>query len=140
MFYALILILNARNKLLALLADSVRIKLLGLLTGIKQKSLYIRCIYIVNMATELVTFKMEHDFLKDVDKTAKRAGFQNRTEFIRAALRDKIDETKMKEAMMSIAHLKGAAKKKISSRKYEKVREKAFEEFDKKQSRLNSFS
>lgn len=84
------------------------------------------------MATELVTFKMEHEFLKDVDQTAKSAGFQNRTEFIRAALREKVDDVKLKQAMASIAHLKGAAKKKTTPEEYEKAREKAFEEISKK--------
>ena len=46
------------------------------------------------MATELVTFKMEHNFLEEVDKTVKTAGFQNRTEFIRNALREKIEASK----------------------------------------------
>lgn len=84
------------------------------------------------MATDLVTFKMEHGFLKEVDKVAKRGGFHNRTEFIRAALREKIDEVKMKEAMKSIAHLKGSIKKKITDEEFEKAREKAFEEISKK--------
>jgi len=38
----------------------------------------------------------------------------------------------MKEAMMSIAHLKGAAKKKTTDEEFEKIREKAFEEISKK--------
>lgn len=84
------------------------------------------------MATELVTFKMKQEVLEDLDKTAKSAGFQNRTEFIRNALREKVEETKLKEAMMSIAHLKGAAKKKTSEEDYERIREKAFDEISKK--------
>lgn len=84
------------------------------------------------MKTELVTFKMEHNFLEDVDKTAKSAGFQNRTEFIRNALREKVEEVKLKEAMMSIIHLKGASKKKTSDEQLEKIREKVFDEFERK--------
>ncbi|MBW2984988.1 ribbon-helix-helix domain-containing protein [Candidatus Woesearchaeota archaeon] len=84
------------------------------------------------MATELVTFKMEHEFLEDVDETAKNAGFQNRTEFIRAALREKVDDVKLKKAMQEIAHLRGASKKKTTDKERERIREKVFEEFDKK--------
>ena len=84
------------------------------------------------MTTELVTFKMKHDFLDEVDKTAKSAGFQNRTEFIRNALREKVDEAKLKQVMMEIAHLKGASKKKTSDEEYEKIREMAFEEISNK--------
>ena len=84
------------------------------------------------MVTELITFKMEHDFLKDVDSTAKSAGFHNRTEFIRAALREKVEEVKLRQAMILLAPLKGAAKKKTSEKELERIREKVFEEFDKK--------
>ena len=84
------------------------------------------------MTTELVTFKMKHDFLDEVDKTAKSAGFQNRTEFIRNALREKVEESRLKQAMMEIAHLKGASKKKTSDEEYEKIREMAFEEISNK--------
>ena len=83
------------------------------------------------MATELVTFKMDSKFLKEVDKTVKESGFQNRTEFIRASLRKGIDEIKLREAMKKIAHLKGASKKKITEEEYERAREKAFEDLDK---------
>lgn len=83
------------------------------------------------MTTELVTFKMEHKFLEEVDRTAKFSGFQTRTEFIREALREKVEEAKLKEAMMQIAHLKGAAKKKTTEKEYEAAREKAFEEISK---------
>lgn len=84
------------------------------------------------MATELVTFKMGHDFLEEVDRTAKNAGFQSRTEFIRNALREKVEEAKVKEAMLEIAHLKGASKKKTSDEKLHRIREQVFKEFEKK--------
>lgn len=84
------------------------------------------------MATELVTFKMDHNFLEEVDKTAKTSGFQNRTEFIRNALREKVEEIKLKEAMVQIAYLRGTAKKKTSEKEYEEIRKRAFEELSKK--------
>ena len=84
------------------------------------------------MTTELVTFKMEPEFLKEVDKTVKSAGFQNRTEFIRASLREKIDDVKLKKAMIELSKLKGISRKKTSDEEYERNREKAFEEIAKK--------
>ena len=84
------------------------------------------------MATEMITVKMDDAFLNDIDAVVKKEKYQNRTEFIRAALREKIDELKLKKAMMEIAHLKGASKKKTSDEELEKIRERAFEEFDKK--------
>lgn len=80
------------------------------------------------MATELVTFKMEHKFLQEVDKTSKEAGFQSRTEFIRNALREKVEEAKLKKAMMEIAHLKGASKKKTTDEELHRAREKLSEQ------------
>ncbi|MEM2915814.1 MAG: ribbon-helix-helix domain-containing protein [Candidatus Woesearchaeota archaeon] len=79
------------------------------------------------MATEMITLKLEDKFLKAVDDVVEKEGYQNRTEFIRNALREKLDEIKMKKAMLEIAHLKGAARKKISAEEYEKVRRTAFE-------------
>ena len=84
------------------------------------------------MVTEMITVKLDNRFLEDIDSVVKREGYQNRTEFIRNALREKLEETKLKEAMMSIAHLKGAAKKKTSDKEFEEIREKAFEELSKK--------
>ena len=84
------------------------------------------------MATEMITLKLEDKFLKEIDKFVSANRYQNRTEFIRNALREKIEEAKLKEAMMQIAHLKGASKKKITEEEYERAREKAFEEISKK--------
>ncbi len=84
------------------------------------------------MTTELVTFKMEHDFLEDVDKTAKSAGFQNRTEFIRNALREKVEEVKLKQAMITLSKLRGKAPRKTTDEERAKIREKVFEEFERK--------
>ena len=67
------------------------------------------------MATEMITVKMEDKFLKEVDSVVKKEGYQNRTEFIRNALREKIEQVKLKEAMIEIAHLKGASKKRTSN-------------------------
>ncbi|MBC8501174.1 MAG: ribbon-helix-helix protein, CopG family [DPANN group archaeon] len=84
------------------------------------------------MVTEMITVKLEKKFLGEVDNIVKKHGYQNRTEFIRNALREKVDEAKLREAMMSIAHLKGAAKKKTTEEEYERIREQVFDEFDKK--------
>ena len=84
------------------------------------------------MTTEMITVKLDDRFLEDIDSVVKKGGYQNRTEFIRNALREKVEEAKLKEAMMSIAHLKGASKKKTTEKEFEEIREKAFEELSKK--------
>jgi len=84
------------------------------------------------MVTEMITVKLEDKFLDEIDTVVKKEGYQNRTEFIRNALREKVDEAKLKEAMMSIAHLKGASKRKTTEKEFEEIREKAFNELSKR--------
>ncbi len=84
------------------------------------------------MVTEMITVKLDDKFLGDIDSVVKKEGYQHRTEFIRNALREKVEEAKLKEAMMNIAHLKGAAKKKTTDKEFEEIRKRAFEELSKK--------
>lgn len=84
------------------------------------------------MTTEMITLKLENKFLDEIDDIVEVQGYQNRTEFIRNALRAKIEEVRLKEAMMQIAHLKGASKKKTSDDQLEKIRAKVFDEFEKR--------
>ncbi len=85
------------------------------------------------MVTEMITLKLEKKFLVDIDKTVKEKNYQNRTEFIRAALRDKVDEEKLKKTMQELAHLKGKFKKEkqTTDEEVEKVGELAFERLKK---------
>ncbi|QQG38721.1 MAG: ribbon-helix-helix protein, CopG family [Candidatus Woesearchaeota archaeon] len=83
------------------------------------------------MATEMITLKLEDSFLDNIDNIVKKEGYQSRTEFIRNALREKVEAVKLREAMLEISHLKGASKKKTSDEELERIRERAFEEIDK---------
>ena len=84
------------------------------------------------MATEMITVKLDNVFLKEIDSIVELHGYQNRTEFIRNALREKLEESKLKEAMLEIAHLKGASKKRTTEKEYEDIRKRAFKELSKK--------
>ena len=64
------------------------------------------------MVTEMITVKLERQFLHQIDDIVKKAGYQNRTEFIRNALREKVDETKLKQTMINIDQFRGIFKKK----------------------------
>ena len=68
------------------------------------------------MTTEMITVKLEDKFLNDIDSIVQKEGYQNRTEFIRNALREKVEEVKLREAMANIAHLKGVSKKKTTEK------------------------
>ena len=80
----------------------------------------------------MISLKLEDSFLDNVDDIVKKEGYQSRTEFIRNALREKVEAAKLRQAMLEISHLKGASKKKTSDEELERIREKAFEEIDKK--------
>ena len=84
------------------------------------------------MTTEMITLKLEDKFLTDIDCIVEREGYQNRTEFIRNALREKVEEVNLRQTMDLIARLKGASKKKTSEEEYERIRKRAFEELSKK--------
>jgi len=84
------------------------------------------------MVTELVTFKMEQKFLQEVDNTVKNSDFQNRTEFIRDALREKLEEVKLKQAMISLGKHRGKASKKTSDKERARIRDDVFKEFEKR--------
>lgn len=74
-----------------------------------------------------ITLNLDERFLNEIDGFVKKKSYHNRTEFIRAALREKLEETKLNEAMLHIAHLKGASKKRTTAEEFEKVRERAFD-------------
>lgn len=84
------------------------------------------------MVTEMISVKLEDSFLDSIDDIVEKEGYQSRTEFIRNALREKVEASKLKEAMRELSKLKGASKKKTSDEELERIREKAFEEIDKK--------
>lgn len=79
------------------------------------------------MATEMITLKLDDEFLKEIDTVVKKHSYQNRTEFIREALRDKVEETKIRETMIQLSLLKGASKKKVTDEEYERARNEPFE-------------
>ena len=84
------------------------------------------------MVVELVTFKLEKKFLDEVDGISRKAGFSNRTDFIRNALREKVDDIKLREAMVRLGQLKGKSNKKITDNNIHTVREKVLQNLIKK--------
>ncbi len=74
------------------------------------------------MATEMITLKLEDQFLRDIDRIVKEEGYKNRTEFLRRAIREKVEETRLKEAELQIYKLLGSSKKKITKAEYEHMR------------------
>lgn len=88
--------------------------------------------FIVYMTTELVSFKLDNKFLKEIDNLAKEQRFHSRTEFIRSALREKVEKARVKQAMVQIAKLKGSSNKKTTDEDLERIREEVFNELDRR--------
>ena len=83
------------------------------------------------MVTEMITVKLEDTFLDDIDSIVKKEGYQNRTEFIRAALRERIEKIKLKKVMIELSKFRGKAPRKTTDDERERIRELAFKELDK---------
>ena len=80
------------------------------------------------MPATLITLKLNRNFLKEIDTTVKKQKYHNRTEFIRAALREKMEQARLEQIKKEIWKLKGASKRKITDEEYERGRKEAFEE------------
>lgn len=80
------------------------------------------------MATETITLKLEKKFLEEINKVVIREGYKNRTEFIRRAMREKVEEAKLREIWPMVLRIKGASKRKIKKEEYEEARNEAFKE------------
>lgn len=61
---------------------------------------------------EAVCVKLENTFLKHIDKAMKRNKYTTKAEFIREAIREKLNILEKKEHMMKALKLYGAGKKK----------------------------
>lgn len=81
---------------------------------------------------QTITFKIQESILKRIDDSLAGFNFSTRTEFIRDAIRDKLEEIDTEIFMRQLAKYKGAAKTNTSDEELEKIREQAWKEFAKK--------
>ena len=76
------------------------------------------------MVTEVINLKLDNSFLKEIDSIVSKSNYQNRTEFIRAALREKVENIKLQESMIVLSKFKGMYKNKgTTDEDLEKIRE-----------------
>jgi len=80
---------------------------------------------------EIVSLKMEKELLQEIDSKLKNNRYATRTEFIRDAIRDKLNELEKEDVIRKLAALKGSLKGKVRMSD-EKAREAVFKEFAKK--------
>lgn len=83
---------------------------------------------------ESITIKLEEGFLHLMENIMKRNQYTTKTEFIREAIRDKIDALETKAALRRVEKLYGAGAKRhghITDEDLHRAREEAFEELEK---------
>ena len=81
---------------------------------------------------ETITFKLQEDVVKKIDKVLKPLHFSNRTEFLRESVREKLNAIEKDAVVQHLLAFKGAAKKKISDKELHKIRDKVASEYAKK--------
>lgn len=77
---------------------------------------------------ETVSVKFNEDVLKKVDKSISDHNFNSRTEFIRDAVRDKLDDLSKDDLMKEFLKFRGKAKKKTTYAENRKTKEEVSKE------------
>jgi len=71
---------------------------------------------------ETVTVKFQENVLKKIDESITEHDFNSRTEFIREAVRDKLDELNKKDLIQEFLKFRGKSKKKTTYEENRKTR------------------
>ena len=81
---------------------------------------------------EHISIKLDGNFLKDVEDIIRKGRYSTKSEFIREAMRDKIDEIKKKAMLEHIEKIAGKSKRKTTDAQLHAMGEKVFEELARK--------
>jgi len=72
---------------------------------------------------EALSLKLDKNMLNNIDVNLKKNNFSTRTEFIRTAIRDKLEDLSKDELVREFMKYKGKAKKKTTYEENRKTRE-----------------
>jgi metal-responsive CopG/Arc/MetJ family transcriptional regulator len=81
-----------------------------------------------NITMKIVSVKFKENVLKEIDTSISRYNFNSRTEFIRAAVRDKLSELTKEELMQEFLKRRGKASRKTTLKDNRKTKEIVGEE------------
>lgn len=81
---------------------------------------------------DTISIRFEDQFLHDIEKTMKNHRYVTKAEFIREAIRDKINDLEKEKALIRLEKAYGASKRKTTDEDIRKAKEKAFEDIAKK--------
>ncbi len=83
--------------------------------------------YAYNM--EIITFKLQEEIVSKINQLLAPLHFNNRTEFIREAIREKINNIEKDLVLQELTKFKGAAKSRLTDEKLHKIREDAAKKY-----------
>lgn len=75
---------------------------------------------------EAISLKLDENLLSNMDANLKKHNYSTRTEFIRTAIRDKLEELSRDDLIKEFMKFKGKAPRKTSDEERTKTREKVF--------------
>jgi metal-responsive CopG/Arc/MetJ family transcriptional regulator len=78
---------------------------------------------------ESVTVKFQEDILKRIDEGIARHNYNSRTEFIREAVRDKLEKLHREKLIQEFMRYRGIAKQKTTDEQDERLRERLGKEY-----------
>lgn len=86
--------------------------------------------YLVSLCItmETISLKIDDDSARRLEHMKKKHHYTTKTEFIREAIREKIDRLETKEALLRLEKLYGASKRKTTDAELHRAREKAAQE------------
>ncbi|MFH1510118.1 MAG: ribbon-helix-helix domain-containing protein [Candidatus Woesearchaeota archaeon] len=73
---------------------------------------------------EVVTVKFQEDILKRIDESITRHNYNSRTEFIREAVRDKLESLSREQLVREFMKYKGKTKRKTTDEEDEAIRQR----------------
>ena len=88
--------------------------------------------YYMHITMETISFKVKEQILNKIDSLIAPLNFNNRTEFIREAIREKLNKIETEIFLSRIKSFKGKAKTEVGDKKLHDVREDLFKEYAKK--------
>jgi metal-responsive CopG/Arc/MetJ family transcriptional regulator len=77
---------------------------------------------------ESISLKLDENMLTNIDTTIRTNNYSTRTEFIRDAIREKLEDLKREQFIEEFMKFKGKAKKKTTYAENRKTREIALKE------------
>jgi len=81
---------------------------------------------------ETVTFKLQEGIVKKIDRIIRPLNFNNRTEFIREAIREKLISIERDSVIHELRRFKGTAKLSVSDKKLHEIREEVANKYARK--------